>query len=63
MRKGSIIGFSFTMKATEREQLIAFIKGYDSFYDCYNFDLYTDDDLLELKGYIDEMIRSPFKFR
>jgi hypothetical protein len=51
------------MKANEREQLIAFIKGYDSFYDCYNFDLYSDDDLLELKGYIDEIIRSPFRFR
>jgi hypothetical protein len=51
------------MKATEREQLIAFIKGFDSFYDCYNFDLYTDEDLAELKGYVDEVMRSSYRFR
>lgn len=51
------------MKKTEREELIDFIKGYDSFYECYNFDLYSDGDLEELKGYIDEMIRSKFRFR
>lgn len=42
--------------------MIGFIKGYDSFYDCYNFDLYSDDDLKELKEYIQEMIQSRFRF-
>ena len=51
------------MKTTEREELIAYIKGFDSFYDCYNFDLYSDEDLSELKGYIDEVIRSRYRFR
>lgn len=51
------------MRKTEREEMIDFIKGYDSFYQCYNFDTYTDGDLMELKGYIDEMIRSSYRFR
>lgn len=51
-----------SMKRTERDKMIGFIKGYDSFYDCYNFDLYSDEDLKELKGYIEEMIQSKFRF-
>lgn len=51
-----------SMKRTERDEMIGFIKGYDSFYDCYNFDLYSDDDLKELKEYIQEMIQSRFRF-
>ena len=60
---GKVVASRFFMKRTEREELIDFIRGYDAFYQCYNFDLYSDGDLRELKGYIDEMIRSSYRFR